>query len=179
MKTLVILGSVREKSNGEKVMRFLEETLPTIKSNTEFSFVYLKDMDLVHYREPGSPRSNPNYTYPETRNWSNLVKQFDGYIFVTPEYNGFFTGALKDAIDLLYGEWEGKASGIIGYGSRGAKRAVKQLSTLLESFKMNQVTQNIGIHQVWDAFEDGKFNQDKLDGNLENFILEMEKKECA
>ena len=178
MKTLVILGSVREKGNGVKVMKYLEKALPSLDCNTEFSFVYLKDMKLVHYAEPGSPRSNSNYVFEETRNWSMLVKQFDGYIFVTPEYNGFFTGALKDAIDLLYNEWVGKAAGIIGYGSRGAKRAVKQLSTLLKSFEMTQAETVIGIHQVWDAFNGDVFNTEKLEGNLQDLVIEMEKKEC-
>ena len=34
-------------------------------------------------------------------------------------------GALKNAIDFLYREWNNKAAGFVGYGSAGGVRAVE------------------------------------------------------
>ena len=44
---------------------------------------------------------------------------FDGYIFVTGEYNHSIPGALKNAVDYLYREWNNKAAGFVSYGSSG------------------------------------------------------------
>jgi NAD(P)H-dependent FMN reductase len=59
--------------------------------------------------------------------WSAKIDSFDGYIFVTAEYNHGIPGALKNAIDYLYKEWNNKAAGFVGYGSAGGVRAVEQL----------------------------------------------------
>jgi NAD(P)H-dependent FMN reductase len=48
-------------------------------------------------------------------------------VFVTPEYNHSTPGALKNAIDFLYREWNNKAAGFVGYGVIGAARAVEHL----------------------------------------------------
>jgi NAD(P)H-dependent FMN reductase len=36
------------------------------------------------------------------------IKNADGVIIVTPEYNGGYPASLKNAIDLLYAEWKRK-----------------------------------------------------------------------
>ncbi|MEU4291749.1 NAD(P)H-dependent oxidoreductase [Kribbella sp. NPDC026596] len=43
------------------------------------------------------------------------MDQCDGFVFVTPEYNYSTPGALKNAIDFLYREWNNKAAGFVGY----------------------------------------------------------------
>ena len=62
-------------------------------------------------------RSNPQF-----------VQDFDGFglaAFVTPEYNHSISGALKNAIDFLFGEWNNKAAGFVSYGGAGGARAVE------------------------------------------------------
>jgi NAD(P)H-dependent FMN reductase len=44
--------------------------------------------------------------------------------FVTPAYNHATSGALKNAIDYLYSEWNNKAAGFVGYGGAGGSRAL-------------------------------------------------------
>jgi NAD(P)H-dependent FMN reductase len=36
-----------------------------------------------------------------------------GYVFVTPEYNHGISGALKNAIDFLYAEWNDNAAFVV------------------------------------------------------------------
>ena len=55
--------------------------------------------------------------------------RFDGFIFVTAEYNRSITGALKNALDQAYREWIHKPAAILGYGSTGGARAVEHLRT--------------------------------------------------
>ncbi len=59
------------------------------------------------------------YANEHTKAWAAKVAAFDGYVFVTPEYNHGTSAALKNAIDFLYGEWNNKAAGFVGYGSHG------------------------------------------------------------
>ena len=40
-----------------------------------------------------------------------------------PEHNHGTSGALKNAIDYLYVEWNNKAAGFVAYGSAGGTRA--------------------------------------------------------
>jgi hypothetical protein len=50
-------------------------------------------------------------------------------VIVTPEYNHSTSGALKNAIDFLYAEWNNKAVGFVSYGSVGGTRAVLRRQT--------------------------------------------------
>jgi len=59
--------------------------------------------------------------------WQKKLAEYDGYIFVVAEYNHSITGALKNALDQAYNEWNRKPMGTIGYGGLGAARAVEHL----------------------------------------------------
>lgn len=62
------------------------------------------------------------------------------YIFVIPEYNGGFPGALKTFIDAIPpAEWENKKAGLIGIsaGRAGAARATDQFTNVLNYLKTN------------------------------------------
>ena len=59
------------------------------------------------------------------------IASLDAFIFVTPEYNHAPTGALKNAIDFIYAEWNNKAAGFVSYGSSGGVRAVEQLRQIM------------------------------------------------
>jgi len=40
-----------------------------------------------------------------TQDWAATIGRFDGFVFVTAEYNHSRSGVLKNAIDFLYAEW--------------------------------------------------------------------------
>ena len=71
------------------------------------------------------------YSKPHTKAWAAKIDSFDGYVFVTPEYNHGISGALKNAIDFLFAEWNNKAAGFVSYGSAGGARAVEQLRLVM------------------------------------------------
>jgi NAD(P)H-dependent FMN reductase len=75
-------------------------------------------VDLCDYtsRTPGRARAGPLHPHPHARLGAK-IGSFDAFVFVTPEYNGSIPGALKDAIDFLYAEWNDKAAGFVGYGT--------------------------------------------------------------
>ncbi len=90
----------------------------------------LKDQNLPLLDEP-LPPSRGQYSKQHTKDWAAKVAAFDGFVFVTPEYNHGTSAALKNAIDFLYAEWNNKAAGFVSYGSAGGIRAVESLRLVM------------------------------------------------
>jgi NAD(P)H-dependent FMN reductase len=51
--------------------------------------------------------------------------------------------ALKNAINLLYGEWNDKAAGFVSYGVHGGTRAVEHLRRVLAELKVAGVRSQV------------------------------------
>jgi NAD(P)H-dependent FMN reductase len=136
-KIAIIVGSTRPGRNAEQVARW---ALLTAKKRTdaEFEIVDIKDFDLPLLDEPMPPMMG-KYTHPHTKAWAAKIASFDGFIFVTPEYNHGIPGALKNAIDYLFYEWNNKAAGFISYGSAGGARAVESLRLVMGELKVADV----------------------------------------
>ena len=125
----IIIGSTRPGRKAEAVARWVHG-VATKRSDAGFELVDIKDFDLPLLDEPMPPAAG-KYSQPHTRAWAAKVASFDAYVFVTPEYNHGPSGALKNAIDYLYREWNNKAAGFVGYGSAGGTRAVEQLRQVM------------------------------------------------
>jgi NAD(P)H-dependent FMN reductase len=85
------------------------------------------------------PPSQGKYSQPHTKRWAEKVRALDAFIFVTPEYNHGTSGALKNAIDFLYAEWNNKAAGFVSYGSAGGARAVESLRLVMGEVQIADV----------------------------------------
>src|SRR5438552_17200731 len=103
IKIAIIIGSTRPGRNGEAVAKWIYEVAQK-RSDAEFELVDIKDFNLPLLDEP-VPAAMGNYSKPHTKAWGAKIDSFDGYVFVTPEYNHGMNGALKHAIDFLYREW--------------------------------------------------------------------------
>lgn len=151
IKIAVILGSTRPGRNGEAVARWVYE-IAKKRIDAEFEFVDIKDFNLPLLDEPVPP-SQGQYSKEHTKVWSAKIDSFDGYIFVTAEYNHGIPGALKNAIDYLYKEWNNKAAGFVGYGSAGGVRAVEQLRLVMAELQVADVRAQVAVSIITE-FED-------------------------
>ncbi|MGH7226821.1 MAG: NADPH-dependent FMN reductase [Gemmataceae bacterium] len=133
----VILGSTRPGRNGEAVAKWVYE-ITRRRKDAEFELVDIKDYNLPHLDEPVPP-SLHQYGKPHTHAWAEKIASFDGFVFVTPEYNHSTSGALKNAIDFLYQEWNNKAAGFVSYGSAGGARAVEHLRLVMAELQIATV----------------------------------------
>ncbi len=106
--------------------------------------VDIVDYALPHLDEPIPPRGG-QYSQPHTRAWAERIGSYDAYLFVTPEYNGSIPGALKNAIDFLYAEWNDKAAAFVGYGINGATRAIKHLQLILSDLQVTDVGHPVAL----------------------------------
>jgi NAD(P)H-dependent FMN reductase len=139
----IILGSTRPGRNGEAVAKWVYE-VASDRIDVEFELIDLKDFNLPHLDEV-MPPSLGQYSLPHTLEWASKIAQFDGYAFVTPEYNHSTSGALKNAIDFLYAEWNNKAAGFVSYGSAGGTRAVEHLRLVMAELQVADVRAQVAL----------------------------------
>jgi NAD(P)H-dependent FMN reductase len=104
----------------------------------------LADYNLPLLDEP-MPPSMGQYTHEHTKVWAQAVARFDGFIFVTAEYNHSVPGALKNALDYVYAEWNNKAAGFVSYGSAGGVRAVENLRLIAAELQMASVRAQVAL----------------------------------
>jgi NAD(P)H-dependent FMN reductase len=137
IKVAIIIGSTRPGRKAEAVARWVYD-IAQKRTDVELELVDIKDFNLPLLDEPVPP-SMGKYSHEHTKVWAAKVETFDAYVFVTPEYNHGPSGALKNAIDYLYREWNNKAAGFVGYGSAGGTRAVEQLRLVMGELQVADV----------------------------------------
>jgi NAD(P)H-dependent FMN reductase len=137
LKIGIILGSTRPGRNGKAVADWVVQ-IASQRDDAEFELIDLLDYPLPHLDEPFPPALH-QYQGEHTRRWAEKIAAFDGFVFVTPEYNHSTSGVLKNAIDYLYAEWNNKAVGFVSYGGIGGARAVEHLRLIAGELQMADV----------------------------------------
>jgi NAD(P)H-dependent FMN reductase len=169
----IILGSTRPNRNGDQVARWVHE-IAARRTDAEFELVDLRDYPLPHLDEP-LPPSMGQYQNEHTKQWADKIASFDGFVFVTPEYNHSTSGVLKNAIDYLFAEWNNKAAGIVSYGGVGGARAAEHLRLVLGELQIADVRQQVALSLLtefenFSVFKPGAYNHAALDTMLDQVI---------
>lgn len=142
LKIAVIVASTRPGRVGDQLARWVLDQA-TIRGGAQYQLVDLAELGLSRLDE-SIPAGMGAYQNDHTKEWATLVAGFDGFIFVTPEYNRSIPGSLKNAIDFVYSEWNNKAAGIVSYGGvvSGA-RAAEHLRGILAELQVASVRQQV------------------------------------
>lgn len=148
IKLQIILGSTRPGRIGEAVAQWVYEVAQKRHDFTP-EFVDVAGYNLPLLDEPVPP-SLHQYSKEHTKRWSEKIAEADGYIFVTGEYNHSIPGALKNAIDFLYAEWNDKAAGFVSYGSNGGSRAVEHLRGVSAELRLADVREQLMLYLASD-----------------------------
>jgi NAD(P)H-dependent FMN reductase len=129
MKLGIIVGSTRQGRQTDKLAKWAAEEVGKL---AEVEIVDLVDYPMPFLDEPISPRYNPDRTpVPEAKKWLDKIAEFDGYVFVSPEYNRTMSGVLKNAIDMLDHQMDNKPVALVAHGSTGGAQAVASLRMAL------------------------------------------------
>ena len=147
----IVAGSTRPGRHARIVADWLLG-IARERGDAHFELVDLADHDLPLLDE-ALPPSAGQYTQPHTRAWAATIERFDGFVFVTPEYNRAPPAALKNAIDFLYAEWHNKAAGFVAYGSHGGTRAVEHLRLIMGELQIADVRDQVAL-SLFDDFVD-------------------------
>jgi NAD(P)H-dependent FMN reductase len=148
LRIAVIIGSTRPGRRGAQVAGWVERVarrhLLVTASDVSVELVDLADYDLPLLDE-ALPAIFGEYQFEHTKRWASTVDAFDGFVFVTPEYNHSAPAALKNAIDFLFDEWTHKPAGFVSYGIHGGVRAVEHLRLALAEVKVAGVRSQVAL----------------------------------
>lgn len=150
-KIAIITGSTRPGRVNRSVAEWVHE-LASQRTDAEFELVDIADYNLPVLDEP-MPAAYQQYTHEHTKAWAAKIAEFDGFVFVTGEYNHSVTPALANALSFLNAEWNNKAAGIVGYGSAMGVRATEHLRGILSELQIAHV-QKHGMFSLFTDFED-------------------------
>jgi NAD(P)H-dependent FMN reductase len=150
LRVAIIIGSTRPGRKAEAVARWVYD-IAARRTDASFEVVDIAAFDLPFLDEPLPPTLN-RYAKPHTKAWAAKIATFDAFVFVTPEYNHSTSGALKNAIDFLFAEWNDKAAGFVGYGGAGGTRAVEQLRLVMGEIKIADVRAQVAL-SLYSDFE--------------------------
>lgn len=170
----IIIGSTRPGRNAEAVARWVHEHASKRK-DAVFELVDIASFDLPLLDE-AIPPAMGKYEKEHTKRWAAKIAGFDGFVFVTPEYNHGIPGALKNAIDFLYAEWNNKAAGIVSYGSALGARAAEHLRGVCAELQIATVRSQVLLSLFTDFENYSKFapaarHEQALSSMLDQLVL--------
>lgn len=148
LKIGIILGSTRPGRNGEQVAKWVLEQANK-RGDAQYELVDVAQFNLPLLDEP-VPAGYHQYQHQHTKDWAAKIEGFDGFVFVTPEYNHAPGAALKNALDFIYAEWVNKAVGFVSYGSAGGVRAVEQLRQVAAELQLADVRAQVALNLFTD-----------------------------
>jgi NAD(P)H-dependent FMN reductase len=141
-KIAIIISTTRAARFGEKPAKWIHG-IASQRDDMAVELVDLRDYPMPFFDEPASNAWVPSKNEAAQR-WQKKVAEFDGYIFVTAEYNRGVPAVLKNAIDYAYPEWNKKTAAYVGYGSVGGARAIEQLRLICVELQMAPM--RTGVH---------------------------------
>src|SRR5882762_4407559 len=141
-KIAVIISTTRATRFGERPAKWIYD-LASARADMNVELIDLREYPMPFFDEPASNAWVPSKNEVAQR-WQKKVAEFDGYIFVTAEYNRGVPAVLKNALDYAYPEWNKKPAAFVGYGSVGAARAIEQLRLIAVELQMAPT--RTGVH---------------------------------
>lgn len=142
VKIAVIVGSTRAARVGHKPAEWIAD-IASQRDDMIVEVLDLREYPLPFFDEVASNAWAPSQNEVAQR-WQRKVAEFDGYIFVSAEYNRGVPAVLKNALDYAYPEWNKKPAAFVGYGSVGAARAIEQLRLI--AIELQMAPTRTGVH---------------------------------
>ncbi|MDJ1473313.1 NAD(P)H-dependent oxidoreductase [Cytophagaceae bacterium DM2B3-1] len=145
----------------------------------QFSHVNLTIADLADYpiplfEEVAQRHPNPQ---PSVIELGKILHQSDAFLFVTPEYNGSYTPALKNMVDTYNKtEFARKAIGIVTVttGGLGGMRAAMQMQQLIPALFAIAAPHMLLVPHMTQKFdEEGNLIDEHYLKNLDHFAKEF------
>jgi len=153
MHITILSGSTRINRQSHRVALGLEKIINAQGVHTAevldlaaYDFPMLEE---VLHRHPQPPKGLADF--------AERIRQSDAHLFVSPEYNGSYTAALKNAVDYLKEkEFAQKVIGIVSVsaGMLGGIRAALAMQQLVLGLGAYPVPQMLPVAQVSQRFDE-------------------------
>ena len=163
MKIAIISASVRKGRNSHRVALYLQNYVKDY-TGAETEMLDLHQFNFPIFEERLRLLENPP---DDVKAFAAAIKNCDGVIMVTPEYNGGYPASLKNAVDLLYDEWRRKPVAIatVSDGAFGGTQVITSLQFSLWKMKAWTVPAMFPVPKVREAFDE---NGRATDGEATN-----------
>lgn len=145
----VIVGSTRENRFADKPVQWIVG-LAEARPELAVELLDLRDYPLPFFEEaipPGLARDQ--YLHPVVTKWREKIRESDGFIICTPEYNHGYPAVLKNALDYVYYAWSRKAVAFVSWGGAGGTRGVEQLRLVAVELDMVPLRFAVHIPKPW------------------------------
>lgn len=129
----IIIGSTRPGRRSPLIAEWFAKNLPQAKLT--YDIIDLADFDLPFLDESEMPQTG-TYHHETTKRWSEKIATYAGFIFIVPQYNWGYPAVLKNALDYLYCEWQGKPACLVTFGGHGGSQAQIALRLVMQGLKM-------------------------------------------
>lgn len=144
LKIKIVVGSTRANRFSEKPAQWIYE-LASARADLDVELLDLRDFPLPFFEEALPPGiANDSYDNPAVVRWRDKVREADGFVVCSPEYNHGYPAVLKNALDYVYHAWKRKAVAFVSWGGAGGTRGVEQLR--LVAIELDMVPTRFAVH---------------------------------
>lgn len=168
----ILIGSVRRGRQSPKAARFIKDRMEGT-GKIRSPFLDLLDIHLPVMEERLSERNDPP---PGLVDLAQAISSSDALVIVTPEYNNGIPGALKNALDYLYAEFEHKPVGVVTVsgGPYGGVNCLAQLRPVLLTMGAYPIAEKLPVSRIDEALsEEGIPKNPSLENRAKAFIDEL------
>lgn len=170
-KITILYGAIRDGRLSIRAAKALENVL-TATNNVEVNLIDIKDYNLPVMERRLKDMDNP----PESLlTISKALDEADGIVFVSPEYNGSYSGAFKNTVDYFTKEWAKKPIGIcaVSAGRLGGVNASHKLQSLVLAIGAFPMPYKLLVPELEKSLDEaGNPQNEIMQKNLNRFIEE-------
>ncbi len=169
----IVVGSLRKESFSKQIAEELKKVAPASMEFENIEIGHLEMFDQDYDDEGNTPE-----------NWKAFrekLKAYDGFLFVTPEYNRSVPGVLKNALDVgsrPYGSsiWNGKPGAVVSVspGAIAGFGANHHLRQVLVFLNVPTLPAEAYIGNVMDLYEDNGDIKEESKGFLQGFMASFD-----
>lgn len=158
----IVVGTNRRRSKSRQVALFYQKLLSNL--NAESQILDIAELPDDFIRTALYENNGKNESFNAYR---QMMKDSDKYVFIVPEYNGSFPGALKVFIDGLGypSELLHKKAALVGIsdGVQGSALALSHLNDIFNYLGMNVLAQRVKIPFMKKNFLEGEVKDALID----------------
>lgn len=160
IKIALLSGSLRGESLNTKLVTAVAGEIER-QDGVEIDLISLNKLDLPIYDQDLEEKEFPAGAIELKRR----LKESDGFLIGSPEYNGSISGALKNAIDWASRPrpdeeplecFKGKGCGLLAAspGAIGGLRGLRHVRQILTQLQMVVIPQEFALSKAHEAFDD-------------------------
>ena len=170
MHMTILSSSTRLHRQSHRVALALQQFVEAGGSHTaevlDLADYHFPMMEEVLHRHPNPPEGLADF--------AEKIRRSDAHLFVSPEYNGSYTAALKNAVDYLKeSEFNRKVVGVVSVttGALGGIRAALSMQQLVLGIGGYPIPQMLTVGNVTQRFdEEGRLTDPIFEKNIRVFL---------